>query len=356
MKKIFTLFAALTMVMSMFAAQETVYFVNAHKWTGTINAYAWTSTPNAEWPGAPAKKEATKIGGYDVYSYTAEAGTYANIIFNNGSAQTEDLKWTAGKYYVKDGWYTKEEAEKKLAAPVEYESVYFVNVAGWETVKIYTWSPSIAGWPGVDMKKEANKLGGYDVYSYSVEKGSSFGGMLFTCGGDECKTGDLQWTPGKYFVKGKWYTKEEAEAQLAQPQVDVYIVAGAAVLLGSEWSNNDANNTMTKQADESYLLVKKNVTLTNDTTYEYKVVKNEDWNTAYPADNATLTVPANGTYDVTFKFVPSTSEVSATATAAATAVEDVEATQTNVKFILNGQMVVRYNGKLYNVMGQEVKE
>ena len=290
-----------------------------------------------------------------MYSYTAEAGTYANIIFNNGSAQTPDLKWTAGKYYVKDGWYTKEEAAKKLAAPVEYESVYFVNVAGWETVKIYTWNPSIAGWPGVDMKKEANKLGGYDVYSYSAEKGSSFDGMLFTCGGDECKTGDLQWTPGKYFVKGKWYTKEEAEAQLAQPQVDVYIVAGAAALLGSEWDVADANNHMTKKGDDAYVLEKKGVELKVG-SYEYKVVKN-DWSDAsYPNDNAKLEIATDGTYDVTFKFVPSTSEVSATATAATTAIEDVEATQANVKFIHNGQMVVRYNGKLYNVMGQEVKE
>ena len=39
-----------------------------------------------------------------------------------------------------------------------------------------------------------------------------------------------------------------------------------------------------------------------------------------------------------------------------TAVENVEATQAKIKFIHNGQMVVRHNGKLYNVMGQEVKE
>ena len=57
----------------MFAATETVYFVNAQNWTGTINAYAWTSASNAQWPGVPATKEAEKIAGCDVYSYTAEA-------------------------------------------------------------------------------------------------------------------------------------------------------------------------------------------------------------------------------------------------------------------------------------------
>ena len=256
MKKIFTLFAALTMVMSMFAAQETVYFVNANDWTGTIKAYGWGGTASDTWPGNEMKKEAEKIAGKDVYSYTKEAGTYVNIIFNNKEGdngnQTADLKWTAGKYFVRNGWYTKDEVAAELAK-------------------------------------------------------------------------------------------------------QVYIVAGQSALLGSEWDNGDANNQMTKQADGSYQLVKKNVTLAAG-TYEYKVVANKDWSSAYPGENAKLEIATDGTYDVTFKFVPSTSEVSATATAATTAVEDVEATQTNVKFILNGQMVVRYNGKLYNVMGQEVKE
>jgi hypothetical protein len=39
-----------------------------------------------------------------------------------------------------------------------------------------------------------------------------------------------------------------------------------------------------------------------------------------------------------------------------TAVEDVKPVENKVKFIHNGQIVVRHNGKLYNVMGQEVKE
>ena len=214
MKKIFTFFAALACTVSMFAATETVYFVNAQNWTGTINAYAWTSASNAQWPGVPATKEAEKIAGCDVYSYTAEAGTYANVIFNNGSGkQTADLKWTAGKYYCKDGWYTKEDAAAKLGQPVEYESVYFVNVDSWANVKIYTWTPEVAGWPGEDMKKEPTKLADKEVWSYSVEKGTTFGGMLFN-DGNGTQTGDLKWETGKYFVKDSWYTKEEAEAKL----------------------------------------------------------------------------------------------------------------------------------------------
>ncbi len=96
---------------------ETVYFVNNKGWDN-VYVYAWTPVPNAEWPGVAATKEAEQICGYDVYSYTAEAGAYANVIFNNGNDhKTANLDWTAGKYYVQNGWYTREEAEALLAGP-----------------------------------------------------------------------------------------------------------------------------------------------------------------------------------------------------------------------------------------------
>lgn len=105
---------------------ETVYFVNAQNW-GAVYAYVWDAEGNngGAWPGVAATIETdpfggyVQIGGYDVYSYTAEAGAFVNVIFNDGSGtQTSNLVWEAGKYYVIDGWYTKEEAEAKLAEPI----------------------------------------------------------------------------------------------------------------------------------------------------------------------------------------------------------------------------------------------
>ena len=231
---------------------ETVYFVNALNWTGTINAYAWDPVQNANWPGVAATKEAEQIAGYDVYSYTAEAGTYKNIIFNGTGGQTADLVWTAGKYYVKDGWYTKEEAEAKLAKPVEYESVYFVDNQGWGKANIYTWTPEVGTWPGVAMTKEAEQLAGYDVYSYTVEKGTSFGGVIFN-NGSGVQTGDLKWTAGKYYVKDAWYTKEEAEAKLAgpvTPPVITYVLMGVK----GDWTTGIALTQNPDNANEYVLL------------------------------------------------------------------------------------------------------
>ena len=102
-------------------ATETVYFINTKKWAA-VKAHAWDGkATGTEWPGLATVKEAEQIAGYDVYSFTANVGDYASIIFNNNNqgSQTPNLVWTAGKYYVMDmGWLTKEEAETKLAAPL----------------------------------------------------------------------------------------------------------------------------------------------------------------------------------------------------------------------------------------------
>ena len=300
---------------------ETVYFVNALNWTGTINAYAWDPVQNANWPGVAATKEAEQIAGYDVYSYTAEAGTYKNIIFNGTGGQTADLVWTAGKYYVKDGWYTKEEAEAQLAKPIEYESVYFVNAQGWDKVNIYTWTPEVGGWPGVAMTKEAEQLAGYDVYSYTVEKGTTFGGMLFNCGGDECKTGDLKWTAGKYYVKDGWYTKEEAEAKLAGPVVVTWTMVGQEELFTPAWTPTAVENDMEKQEDGSYVLVLENKTLEAG-TYEYKAVKDHDWAVSIPQDgNYTLEIAKDGDYTIEFTVNAAATELTAKVTYIEPAIE-----------------------------------
>ena len=236
----------------MFAATETVYFVNAQDWPGTITAHAWDgSATGTEWPGLATVKEADQIGGKDVYSFTAEKGAYAKVIFTNGSAQTANLDWTAGKYYCKDDWYTEEEAAAKLEQPVEYESVYFVDNQEWGKANIYTWTPEVGTWPGVAMTKEAEQLAGYDVYSYTVEKGTSFGGVIFNNGSSQ--TANLVWTAGKYYVKDGWYTKEEAIEKLSAPvtpPVITYVLMGVA----GDWTTGIALTANPDNANEYVLL------------------------------------------------------------------------------------------------------
>ena len=291
---------------------ETVYFVNALNWTGTINAYAWTTDPNAAWPGAAATKEAEQIGGYDVYSYTAEAGLYENVIFNGTGGQTADLKWTADKYYVLDGWYTKEEAEAKLATPIVDEVVYFVNNQKWSKVNAYAWDPANAAWPGKAATKEAEQIGGFDVYSYSAAPGT-YQKVIFNDGGSN-QTADMVWTAGKYIVNNKWYTKEEAEAALAAPVVTTWTMVGDKTLFGTEWDLNNTANDLVKQEDGSWVLTLTNKTLAAK-SYEYKAAKDRSWTTTVPGgNNAKLTISKAGQYDVTFTLNAAATSVTAKTT------------------------------------------
>ena len=303
-------------------ATETVYFINNKSWS-KVNTYAWDPVQNANWPGAAATKEAEKVAGYDVYSYTAEVGKHKNVIFNNGSSQTNDLKWTAGKYYwmgnaTNFAGATKEEAEAALAKPVEYESVYFVNVQAWNKVNIYTWTPEVGTWPGVAMTKEAEQLAGYDVYSYKAEKGTSFGGIIFNNGSGE-QTGDLKWTAGKYYVKDAWYTKEEAEAKLAgpvTPPVITYVLMGVK----GDWTTGIALTQNADNANEYVLLGQdiaegdavKVVTLTDGTATAW-CGNVDEYSVAHSADDMGNIVLAPGKYDFYYKVAEDLIYIGATA-------------------------------------------
>lgn len=64
-----------------------VYFKNTQSWS-SVYAYAWNSTTGDEnrgWPGIEMKSE-----GNNIYSIVLN-GDYSNIIFTNGSTQTDDL-------------------------------------------------------------------------------------------------------------------------------------------------------------------------------------------------------------------------------------------------------------------------
>ncbi len=68
-----------------------VYFTDTQNWS-KVNAYAWGSATNAAWPGKAMELVETNEYNQKIYKITLSAGQYDSIIFNNGSAQTMDLK------------------------------------------------------------------------------------------------------------------------------------------------------------------------------------------------------------------------------------------------------------------------
>lgn len=268
--------------------KATIYFVNNADWS-KVQAYAWDGSKGANpgWPGADitANKLAEKIGEYDVYSYTVEQGSYGKVIFNNGSVQTADYVWTDGNYY----WYdsnikkednfaggTKAQAEEKFSVPVEYDYVYLINTNDWAKAHIYTWTPEVAGWPGAQMTKEATQIAGKDVYSYKVVKGTTFGGLNFNCGGDECKTGNLTWQAGKYYAPSKdtWYADAAAaEAGLAPDPLATGVYLAGDMTNKDNW---DVNKKEFKKETAEATTASVTVTLAAQ-TYKFKLVVGGAW-------------------------------------------------------------------------------
>ena len=98
--------------------KDTVFFVNAADWTGTISCHAWNEggNNNGGWPGVEMTKATYQLKDKDVYYYETAQGAYAQCIFNNkknndGGQQTGNLTWTSGKYYYNGAWFTREELE-----------------------------------------------------------------------------------------------------------------------------------------------------------------------------------------------------------------------------------------------------
>ena len=219
----FVIQANLALVANFKAVEATVYTISIEAVNGTVTGAGVYEE------GATVTLTATPADGYNFKNWTvsgAEVSAENPYIFT----ATADVTVTANFEEI----------------PVEYETVYFVNAQDWEKVCIYTWTPEIGTWPGKEMTKEAEQIGGKDVYSYTIEKGTTFVGLNFNNGNNGKQTGDLTWTAGKYYVIDNWYTKEEAEEKLAVPvpTYDYYVVGTF-----NSWANPDPNHGMTLVGD-----------------------------------------------------------------------------------------------------------
>ena len=206
-------------------------------------------------------------------------------------------------------------ANFKKAAPAT-ETVYFINTKKWAAVKAHVWGGKAAesAWPGKATVKETEKVAGYDVYSFTANVGD-YANIIFNNNNGGSQTPDLVWTAGKYYVIDMgWLTKEEAETKLAAPLPETWNIVGDAGLMGKGWDLNAAENAMTKQADGTYLLEKKDITITAG-TYEYKAAKDHGWTVGVPQDgNQKLTISKSGIYDITFVLNVTAKTLKATAT------------------------------------------
>lgn len=114
------------------------------------------------------------------------------------------------------------------------------------------------------------------------------------------------WTQGNATCSRKSVVAYEVKAD--EPKTfDVWTIAGAKALMGSDWDTTDATNNMTTTDGINYTLTKEGVVLEKGVSYPFKAAKDNAWTVSYGADggssNAILTVDETATYTVTFTFV-----------------------------------------------------
>jgi hypothetical protein len=108
-------------------------------------------------------------------------------------------------------------------------------------------------------------------------------------------------------------------------------VAGDLALCGSEWKADDADNDMIDNGDGTFTWTKTGVKLTSDAGF--KVVKNHDFGTAYPAENWVIKIAdyqGVAIYTVTITFTESSKDIAVTLT------KTGEATPPVITYVLMG--------------------
>ncbi|MDY6092268.1 MAG: starch-binding protein, partial [Prevotella sp.] len=194
-----------------------------------------------------------------------------------------------------------------------------IYVKGAEAPNIYAWVEDESGsttlteiWPGTKMTESTtingenfwyHTISGYSSFNYIINNGSTqTGGRLAT---GDCYLDENWYDITEEVIKGSGGTDEPT------PATHTYTVAGSPEILNGEYLNPASEtNRMTSTDGVTYTLEVKNAVLTAG-TYKYIVCEDSSWDVWYPAgDNATLTIPADGTYDITYTYVVGDAEPS----------------------------------------------
>ena len=188
--------------------------------------------------------------------------------------------------------------------------VYFVNTSNWSSVYAYAWNGSgdnvvkNANWPGEKMTKTDETIGGYDVYKYC----EPYAKIVFTCGNDGCKTGDLVWEDGKYYssigvhgnFSGEWNTEcfesFSADGTSASLTLDINQHDGYEFGLKlPDWRSNGGNTTFTRaNKSQNVTGTDGNMKFNADVTGEYTFT----W--TFATNTLTITYPELVKYTVKF--------------------------------------------------------
>ena len=172
----------------------TVRFYNNNTVWNSVNVHGWDDSQSlTTWPGETMTDE-----GNGWFSYTFSNVTGAlNVIFNNGTEQTQDItNITADACFstlsYKDGSGKWPQIEVSCADGTSTEpiSVAYQNTENWTNVYIYSWeadgSLASGAWPGTQISEFQTGWYRYD-FNPSIQNVN----VIFNDGGMGAQTGDI---------------------------------------------------------------------------------------------------------------------------------------------------------------------
>ena len=269
---------------------KTLYCKCEQSWWKTdgaaVGAHYWKDGgEGTTWPGV---RMTAVDGETDLWKIDVDLAKYEKIIFVRVNASGDITDWGAktgdltiptddkNLYTITstsavwgdpgvEGEWSKYDAGStpEPPTPAKKDSIYFVNVKGWDNPRVHLWGGTAAGteWPGVEMTKvsaeadggapaaargvklikmdETAKINGYDVYKYVADKGA-YAHCIFSNNGAD-QTADLDWTSDSYFYDGAWYADEaEIPAPAAPLQGNIWkVTAETPVIAGSHYVDED---------------------------------------------------------------------------------------------------------------------
>jgi hypothetical protein len=346
---------------------QTIYFVDKDGWNG-VNAYVFVDEHAVYkiWPGeAMTKVEDHKVKEKDLYSYTFPA-KYTKIIFNKKDqteTQTADMQWNAATpYYCNGFWYESEEAVVLDATARYYITGDNALMGKWNPAAVksandsYTFSNLPAGTYGMKITLEGTweegKVKGYSdltVQDPSFDTNSD-NDIIFKLN----EPGDVTVTYNAttFTVTGKFAQRE-------------YYIAGTF----TDWKKEMVE--MTKKDDKYAATIEIKATEVQEFKVVYVFGADSVW---YGLEKPATMTSADGEWEIgggeaniglqptkagnyTFTFNPEVPSltVEMPSQGGGTALDNIRATEKAQKVIINGQLLILYNERMYNVQGQTVK-
>ncbi|WP_051198000.1 starch-binding protein [Butyrivibrio sp. MB2005] len=201
---------------------ESVYFFNTSLWED-VKAYAWFDDGTmlaGAWPG----KSTTDVGGYWIRAdlkVSEDNEEPINIIFNNGTSQTQDIKIDDENIYIAmdeaqssgakkvTKYASKEAAEEALGISANMTTVYFYNMDNWEDIHVHMWEAYDTGeWPGIPATDEGD---GWWKVVIPAGAGSDFN-IIFNNNNNGKQTSNLKVTDitKRYIADNQNFASKEA--------------------------------------------------------------------------------------------------------------------------------------------------